>query len=353
MRLIADDAPWTVLEASAPALQDDEPQEAPAEEVAAAEEEEVEVVEEEVVDDVVVPPPEALAAASPTAPAKAAVSRTASPPVKACPAFPRAPAKAAPPPADQQLADVAWLEPTPLAHLQYPETPIERLRQLGDASVTYFERKEQQLLATHLRQWESPSAPPESLTPVFNALHMDQESRLQFLLLLRTSEEGKAEACNIMAHLLRNRTSIRSVSGYVSSSIHESRNWVDRPPYTHVDFEVWMARRTSGGKKGGGKKGLTDAPRGNVPPHVPHVPRTGGKGPCPAHPGMPPVDVRLQAPRGLPETFAPQGAEGGDLWAAYDPHAAWWGQGSGSGWGGGWGSGWGGGGWGGGGWGGW
>ena len=88
------------------------------------------------------------------------------------------------------------------------------------------------------------------MTPIFNAFLLDQECRSNLLLLYRTSDEGRAEAFKIITHLMRHRTSIRSPSSYVMSSIHEARNWLDRPPFAHPDFDGWLGRLRSGKREG-------------------------------------------------------------------------------------------------------
>ena len=139
---------------------------------------------------------------------------------------------------------------------EWPDSPLERLFELNDPSAPHYLRKFEKLLATHLREWEQPGAPPSSFLPVFNALLLDQESRCHLTLLMKHSIEGQAEAVKIIVHLLRNRTSIRNPSGYVQAAIHDAMNWLNRPPFDHPEFPAWLERVRARQAKGKGKTHL-------------------------------------------------------------------------------------------------
>ena len=113
---------------------------------------------------------------------------------------------------------VGWLDEEDSS--PWPNSPLDRLRELGDESFIHYQRQLNKLHDSHLRAWEKPNAPPSSWGPIFKALQMDEESRAQISLLMKHSPEGQSEACKIIAHLLRNRSSIRNTSSYVMSVVH-------------------------------------------------------------------------------------------------------------------------------------
>ena len=142
----------------------------------------------------------------------------------------------------------------------YPETPLGRLQDIGDESVPFYERRMAEQAMTEAREWETVSHLgdwDQYWAPVLTQLGIDQESRAMLALLRQTSLEGHREACRLIAHLIRKRHQVRNPSRWVQTDIHAVRNWLDRPPFEHPDFENFLRRR---GWEGGAPPILAAAP---------------------------------------------------------------------------------------------
>ena len=139
----------------------------------------------------------------------------------------------------------------PLTRQQFPDTPLERLRQIGDPSVPFYQQRLTRAALTHMRPWERmklPLSQQVSRQDVDNYLAAWQPLlvecaidpwTLSIVHLTAThSLEGWQEVNRALWHLLKQagKGCIERPNKYLARILHECRNWLDRPPYNSDDW---------------------------------------------------------------------------------------------------------------------
>ena len=70
-------------------------------------------------------------------------------------------------------------------------------------------------------------------------MRVDQQARGQLRLLATGGPLGLIEADRILATLLRDAPRMRNTSAYLEGNIREARQFLDRPPWGHADWNSW------------------------------------------------------------------------------------------------------------------
>ncbi len=109
---------------------------------------------------------------------------------------------------------------------QYPDTPLERLRELRDPSVVFYDARVEQYVAALDPQ--EPAEDMKAYATLMELLGLDWESRTHLSLLDSLSLDGHREANKILWHLIKYRRTLREpacarVPGHVRRSWPEAR----------------------------------------------------------------------------------------------------------------------------------
>ena len=129
---------------------------------------------------------------------------------------------------------------------KFPATPLERLQELNHPSVSFYQNRARLLEDPDARPWERGSASADAYIPIFEKLKLDRPSQERLINLFEDTHEAQAEACRILAHLMRKRTSINNPSAYILKNIWGAEDWMNRPSFDSPDWDWWISQRTSG-----------------------------------------------------------------------------------------------------------
>ena len=139
----------------------------------------------------------------------------------------------------------------PLTRQQFPDTPLERLRQIGDPSVPFYQQRLTRAALTHMRPWERMKLPLSQQVsrqdvdnylaawqPLLVECAIDPWTLSLVHLTATHSLEGWQEVNRALWHLLKQagKGCIERPNKYLARILHECRNWLDRPPYNSDDW---------------------------------------------------------------------------------------------------------------------
>ena len=125
---------------------------------------------------------------------------------------------------------------------RFPPSPLERLRELRDPSVPYYEERLTALAGYASWLSHRGCVDVNAYTTLLTAMGVDQDARAALAFLFNFGDDGTREARRILARLLADRNEIRHPSAKCQSMVKEALLWVQRPPVDHEDFPHWVAR---------------------------------------------------------------------------------------------------------------